>query len=72
MCLRNPNHGPLLGSFFRFTPLTWAVVHRRLHMVQFLLAHSAAIELPDDQSWTMPRFWAKHLEEPAIMRALAD
>ena len=59
-------------SFFGFTPLTWAVVHRRLDMVQFLLAHGAAIELPDDQPWTTPRFWAKHLEEPAIMQALAD
>jgi ankyrin repeat protein len=59
-------------SFFRFTPLTWAVVHRRLDMVQLLLAHGAAIELPDDQPWTTPRFWAKHLEEPAIVQALAD
>ena len=59
-------------SFFGFTPLTWAVVQRRLDMVQFLLAHGAAIELPDDQPWTTPRFWAKHLEEPAIMQALAD
>jgi ankyrin repeat protein len=58
--------------FFGFTPLTWAVVQRRLDMVQFLLAHGAAIELPDDQSWTPPRFWAKHLEEPAIVQALAD
>ena len=59
-------------SFFHFTPLTWAVVQRRLDMVQFLLTHGAAIELPDDQPWTTPRFWAKHLEEPAIMQALAD
>ena len=59
-------------NFFGFTPLTWAVVHRRLDMVQFLLAHGAAIELPDDQPWTTPRFWAKHLEEPAIMQAFAD
>ncbi len=59
-------------GFFRFTPLTWAVVHRRLDMVQFLLAHGAAIELPDDQPWTTPRFWAKYLKEPAIMQALAD
>ena len=59
-------------SFFGFTPLTWAVVHRRLDMVQFLLAHGAAVELPDDQPWTTPRFWAKHLEEPAIMQALAE
>jgi len=58
-------------SFFRFTPLTWAVVQRRLDMVQFLLAHGAAIELPDDQPWTTPRFWATHLEEPAVMQALA-
>jgi ankyrin repeat protein len=58
-------------GFFRFTPLTWAVVHRRLEMVQFLLAHGAAIELPDDQPWTTPRFWARHLEEPAILQALA-
>ena len=58
-------------SFFGFTPLTWAVVQRRLDMVQFLLAHGAAIELPDDQPWTTPRFWAKHLEEPAMMQALA-
>jgi ankyrin repeat protein len=57
-------------GFFGFTPLSWAVVHRRLDMVQFLLAHGAAIELPDDQPWTTPRFWAKHLEEPAIMQAL--
>ncbi|HEV3341919.1 MAG TPA: ankyrin repeat domain-containing protein [Pirellulales bacterium] len=57
-------------GFFGFTPLTWAVVHRRLDMVQFLLAHGA-IELPDDQPWTTPRFWAKHLEDPAIMQALA-
>jgi ankyrin repeat protein len=59
-------------SFFGFTPLTWAVVQRRLDLVQFLLAHGAAIALPDDQPWTTPRFWAKHLEEPAIMQALAD
>jgi ankyrin repeat protein len=59
-------------SFFRFTPLTWDVVQRRLDMVQCLLAHGAAIELPDDQPWTTPRFWAKHLEEPAIMQALPD
>jgi ankyrin repeat protein len=58
-------------SFFGFTPLTWAVVQRRLDMVQFLHAHGAAIELPDDQPWTTPRFWARHLEEPAIMQALA-
>jgi ankyrin repeat protein len=59
-------------SYFGFTPLTWAVVQRGLGMVQFLLAHGAAIELPDDQPWTTPRFWAKHLEEPAIIQALAD
>ena len=59
-------------SFFGFTPLTWAVVQRRLDLVQLLIAHGAAIELPDDQPWTTPRFWAKHLEEPAIMQALAD
>jgi ankyrin repeat protein len=58
-------------GFFGFTPLTWAVVHRRLDIVQFLLAHGAAIELPDDRPWTTPRFWAKHLEEPAMMQALA-
>jgi ankyrin repeat protein len=59
-------------NFFGFTPLTWAVVQRRLDLVQFLLAHGAAVELPDDQPWTPPRFWAKHLEEPAILQALAD
>ncbi len=59
-------------AFFGFTPLTWAVVHRRLDLVQFLRAHGAAIELPDEQPWTTPRFWAKHLEELAIMQALAD
>jgi ankyrin repeat protein len=58
--------------FFGFTPLTWAVMHRRLDLVQFLRAHGAAVELPDDQSWTTPRFWAKQLEEPAILDALAD
>jgi hypothetical protein len=41
-------------------------------LVQFLRAHGAAIELPDDQPWTTPRFWAKHLEESAIMQVLAD
>jgi ankyrin repeat protein len=40
---------PARDSFFRFTPLRWAVVQRRLDMVQFLLAHSAAIELADEQ-----------------------
>jgi ankyrin repeat protein len=59
-------------SFFGFTPLTWAVVQRRLDLVQFFLAHGAAIELPDDRPWTTPRFWAKHLEEPAIMQALGE
>jgi ankyrin repeat protein len=59
-------------SFFGFAPLTWAVVHRRLDLVQLLRTHGAAIELPDDQPWTTPRFWAKHLEEPAILQALAD
>jgi ankyrin repeat protein len=58
-------------SFFDFTPLTWAVVQRRLDLVQFLLAHGAAVELPDDRTWATPRFWAKHLDEPAIMQALA-
>jgi hypothetical protein len=29
-------------SFFGFTPLTWAVVQRRLDLVQFLRAHGAA------------------------------
>lgn len=58
--------------FFGFTPLTWAVVQRRLDLVQFLRAHGAAIELPDDQPWTTPRFWAKHLVEPAILQALVD
>jgi ankyrin repeat protein len=57
---------------FGFTPLTWAVVQRRLDMAQFFRAHGAAIELPDDQPWTTPRFWAKHLEEPAILQVLAD
>jgi ankyrin repeat protein len=59
-------------SFFGFTPLTWAVVQRRLDLVQFLLAHGAAVDLPDDRPWTTPRFWAKHLNEPSIMQALAD
>jgi ankyrin repeat protein len=58
-------------NYFGFTPLTWAVLHRRLDLVQFLVAQGASIELPDDQPWTTPRFWAKHLDEPAIMRALA-
>jgi hypothetical protein len=47
-------------------------VQRRLDLVQFLLAHGAAVELPDDQPWTTPRFWAQHLEEPAMMQALAE
>lgn len=59
-------------SFFGFTPLTWAVVHRGLEMVQFLLARGAAVELPDDQPWTTPRFWARHLEQPAMMQALGE
>jgi ankyrin repeat protein len=59
-------------NLFGFTPLTWAVVQRRLDVVQFLVAHGAAVELPDDKLWTTPRFWAKHLEEPAILQALAD
>ncbi len=59
-------------NFFGLTPLTWAVLHRRLDVVRFLRAHGAAIELPDDQPWTTPRFWATHLEEPAIMQTLAD
>jgi ankyrin repeat protein len=59
-------------NFFGFTPLTWAVMHRRLDLVQFLRAHGAAVEFPDDQPWTTPRFWAEHLEEPAILQALAD
>ena len=59
-------------NFYDLAPLTWAVLHRRLDLVQFLRAHGAAIELPDDQLWTTPRFWAKHLLEPAIMQALAD
>jgi ankyrin repeat protein len=63
---------PARDSFFGFTPLTWAVVHRRLDMARLLLAHGAAIELPDDQLWTTPRFWARHLDAPAIMQALAD
>lgn len=58
-------------DFFGFTPLTWAVLHRRLDLVQFLLARGAAVELPDDQPWATPHFWAKHLEEPQIMQALA-
>jgi ankyrin repeat protein len=57
---------------FGFTPLTWAVVQRRLDMAQFFRAHGAAIELPDDQPWTTPRFWAKHLEQPAMLQALAE
>jgi hypothetical protein len=47
-------------------------VQRRLDLVPFLRAHGAAIELPDDQAWTTPRFWAKHFEEPAIMQALTE
>ena len=47
-----------------------AVLHRRLDLVQFLLAHGAAVELADDQPWTTPHFWAKHLEEPSILQAL--
>jgi ankyrin repeat protein len=58
-------------SFFGFTPLTWAVVQRRLDLVQFFLAHGAAVELADDQPWTTPRFWAKHLAEAPIVQALA-
>jgi ankyrin repeat protein len=59
-------------SYFGLTPLTWAVLHRRLDLVWFFLAHGAAIELPDDQPWTTARFWAENLEEPAILQALAD
>ncbi len=59
-------------SFFGFTPLTWSVLHRRLDLVKFLIAHGAAVELPDDQTWTTPRFWARHLEEPAIVQALGE
>ncbi len=58
--------------FFGFTPLTWAVLHRRFDLVQFFLAKGAAVELPDDQPWSTPRFWAKHLEESAILQALID
>lgn len=57
-------------NFFGFTPLTWAVLHRRLDLVQFFIAHGAAIELPDDHVWTTPRFWAQQLEESAILQAL--
>jgi ankyrin repeat protein len=42
--------------FFGFTPLTWAVMHRRLDLMQLLLAHGAAVELPDDQSWAVVSF----------------
>jgi ankyrin repeat protein len=59
-------------SVFGFTPLTWAVVQRCLDMVQFLRAQGAAVELPDDKPWTAPWFWAKHLEESAILQALAE
>jgi ankyrin repeat protein len=59
-------------SVFHFTPLTRAVVYRCLDMVQFFLAHGAAVDLPDDQPWMAPRFWARHLEEPAMLLALAD
>jgi hypothetical protein len=41
-------------------------------MVQFFLAHGAAIELPDDLPWTIFRIWARYLQEPAIVQALAD
>lgn len=57
-------------GFFGLTPLTWAVTHRRLDMVQFFVDHGAAIELPDDQTWTTPRFWAKYLETPEILKVL--
>ncbi len=57
-------------NVFHFTPLTWAVIQRSLDMVQFLVSHGAAVELPDDKPWTTPRFWARHLDEPAIVQAL--
>jgi ankyrin repeat protein len=40
--------------------------------MKFLLDHGAAVELLDDRPWMPPRFWAKHLEEPAILQALAN
>jgi ankyrin repeat protein len=53
-------------------PLHYAAREGHASIVQLLLEHGGAIELPDDQPWTTARFWAKHLEEPAIMQALAD
>jgi hypothetical protein len=57
-------------SFFGFTPLTWTVVHRRLDMVQFLLAHGAAIELPNDQPWTPRVFGPSTLKSRRLCRRL--
>jgi hypothetical protein len=58
-------------SFFRFAPLTWAVAQCRLNMVQFLLDHGAAIELPDDPFWTTPRFWPSSLPSAASGQPVA-
>ena len=57
--------------FFGFTPPTWPHATPLRPGGSFSPTY-AAVELPDDQPWTTPRFWAKHLEEPAILQALAD
>ncbi len=58
-------------EIFRGTPLTWAVIGGNREMVEFFLEKGAAIDLPGDERWTTPRFWAEYLRHTEIVQVLS-
>jgi len=47
-----------LDEDYRSTPLAWAARNDLPDMVELLLAHGAATNLPDDEPWATPLAWA--------------
>ena len=59
-------------TIFAATPLTWAVLCDSREMVEFLMECGAATNLPDDQEWNTPMFWAQYLGHQSIIKSLSN
>lgn len=57
---------------YRGTPLAWAARLVNEEMAAFLMKHGAKAELPDDESWTTPLFWAKRKGHGGIAELLSQ
>jgi ankyrin repeat protein len=59
-------------DIIRGTPLTWAVIRGNETMVRFFLTNGSLQQLPDDDPWSTPTFWATYLGHEQIGKLLTQ